>query len=505
MAGKNGKCRTLEVNRDGGSFPVRPIANLYSYLDRGVMKKFNSASLALLIALVPGLATASTVQTSSTPTHDGGHSFVLTGAIISSTVPGVWTPVSQGKHFIYACDNAMSKNNTPSTTSPANCKKLYEYSASGPSSTPASDLTNAVYDFNGPTYDPFATSSTQGRHIILASYFEDPPKSLLYEVWTASTEFTGAVAPTHDGGHSFSMSGSQVTTNPGTWTPANPDNLKLSLFSCTSAVPAENTPTTDYSPWQSICKPIFASDIVNPPTDLKAAFTASSVPYDSTVDGEHIIMISLSEDQPTFVEIVWSASAKYDPTSTGSSSSTASTSRPSISFQGPVLNTSLIPDSNRPGSQLDVPGMNLDQVKAVFVGETEVDFELIDGELLVVIPEDMEPGTYDLIARSTTADVTITDAITIAGLPNLSDQGPRASSVRTDNQVKVRFFNPVGAGKLQVFLNDEEIAWIDTDDANDPKLHLGYLVRSAELKPGKNAFEFFVEGQRVLRTAYWMD
>lgn len=60
----------------------------------------------------------------------------------------------------------------------------------------------------------------------------------------------------------------------------------------------------------------------------------------------------------------------------------------------------------------------------------------------------------------------------------------------------------VGAGKVQIFVNGKEIAWINAVDANDLKLFGEYLVRTIELKSGKNAIEVFVNGVRSDCWAY---
>lgn len=79
------------------------------------------------------------------------------------------------------------------------------------------------------------------------------------------------------------------------------------------------------------------------------------------------------------------------------------------------------------------------------------------------------------------------------------------------NQAKMYAKNPIGEGKVQFYLNGREIAWIRAVDETDPKLRLvtegpmagiGYLVRTVNLVGGKNAFEIYVEGERLRRTAY---
>ena len=68
--------------------------------------------------------------------------------------------------------------------------------------------------------------------------------------------------------------------------------------------------------------------------------------------------------------------------------------------------------------------------------------------------------------------------------------------------------NVVGEGKIQFFHNGNEVAWVDAIDASDEKLRVvesgpmtraNYLVRTRELVGGKNVFEIYVDGERVVR------
>ena len=79
---------------------------------------------------------------------------------------------------------------------------------------------------------------------------------------------------------------------------------------------------------------------------------------------------------------------------------------------------------------------------------------------------------------------------------------------RNGDNVKIYAKNIIGLGKVQFFMNGEEIAWIRAEDITDPKLRVitegpmtgaSYLVRDRDLEPGKNVFEIYVEGERVER------
>lgn len=79
---------------------------------------------------------------------------------------------------------------------------------------------------------------------------------------------------------------------------------------------------------------------------------------------------------------------------------------------------------------------------------------------------------------------------------------------RTGNNVKVYAKNFIGQGKVQFFFNGEEIAWARPENLDDPKLRViteghmagaSYLVRDKDLRPGKNVFEIYLNGERVDR------
>jgi hypothetical protein len=59
----------------------------------------------------------------------------------------------------------------------------------------------------------------------------------------------------------------------------------------------------------------------------------------------------------------------------------------------------------------------------------------------------------------------------------------------------------VGAGKVQFFHNGREIGWVRAVDATDPKLNVATdgFVRTRALVAGRNVFEIFVDGERVVR------
>lgn len=92
-----------------------------------------------------------------------------------------------------------------------------------------------------------------------------------------------------------------------------------------------------------------------------------------------------------------------------------------------------------------------------------------------------------------------------AGDTNL-DKTTAWTKLQTDGTAKMYAKNIVGAGKVQFFHNNKEIAWVRAADALNPKLRAAngafYLVRTVELVAGKNVLEVYIDGERVRRTAY---
>jgi hypothetical protein len=72
--------------------------------------------------------------------------------------------------------------------------------------------------------------------------------------------------------------------------------------------------------------------------------------------------------------------------------------------------------------------------------------------------------------------------------------------------IKTYAKNVIGAGKVQMYLNGKEVAWVRAIDATDPKLRTAngshYLVRTLKLVQGKNVIEIYLDGLRIQRSAY---
>jgi hypothetical protein len=119
----------------------------------------------------------------------------------------------------------------------------------------------------------------------------------------------------------------------------------------------------------------------------------------------------------------------------------------------------------------------------------------------ITVPAGLANGTYDLVVTSSDGVLTAQAILNVGGA---ATTGAAQSSMKrsADGILKVRVFEPVGAGKVQIFFNGKEIAWVNATSSADAKLTNGYLVRTLNLAPGKNVVEVFVDGKRVDRKAY---
>ncbi len=108
-----------------------------------------------------------------------------------------------------------------------------------------------------------------------------------------------------------------------------------------------------------------------------------------------------------------------------------------------------------------------------------------------------------LVGLGNSIDVTLPiNQTTLRALDN------RVDSVITRDQdtVRVVLYDLVGSGKVQLFHNGREVAWINAKDTSDPKLRNApqghYLVRNLRLEPGKNVIEVYQGTERVRRVAH---
>ena len=173
-------------------------------------------------------------------------------------------------------------------------------------------------------------------------------------------------------------------------------------------------------------------------------------------------------------------------------------------YTGPVVKAPGVARTVTKGMKLRLEGSNLTGVtKATIDGKDAKAKVNAAGELEIVVPADLAHGTYDLIVTSSSGELTVQDAVRVGPTATLLPGDTKPSTkLKDDDTVKVHVFNVVGAGKVQIMLNGEEVAWINTNDPDDAKLLNDYLVRTLQLVDGKNIIEIFVNGERIDRKAY---
>lgn len=117
---------------------------------------------------------------------------------------------------------------------------------------------------------------------------------------------------------------------------------------------------------------------------------------------------------------------------------------------------------------------------------------------------DVAPGNYVLQINGAAPDGKIRSISVATNIPDMSLRG--WTKKISDTQVKVYVKNVVKAGKVQIFVNGEEIAWINAGDETDRKLRFAagfnYLVRTVNLEPGKNRIEIRLDGERIRFVTY---
>lgn len=118
--------------------------------------------------------------------------------------------------------------------------------------------------------------------------------------------------------------------------------------------------------------------------------------------------------------------------------------------------------------------------------------------------EGVAAGDYVLQVNGAAPDGKIRSISIRANIPDTALKG--WTKKISDTQVKVYVKNVVRAGKVQIFVNGEELAWINAGDDTDRKLRFAqgfnYLVRTVNLEPGKNRLEIRLDGERIRFNTY---
>ena len=179
-------------------------------------------------------------------------------------------------------------------------------------------------------------------------------------------------------------------------------------------------------------------------------------------------------------------------------------------YTGPLLTTfssrTLDPCSV---TSITITGSRLSDAVPTIQGKEVTVLEQSSSSMVLEFPAGLTPGNnVDLVINSSSGTLTHQDAFDIPAdtCAAVLSKG-RWTQLQSDGTtVKIYAKDPIGDGKIQFFVDGEEIAWVNAIDEADPKLSFAssypYLVRSVELKPGKNRFEIKLDGVRVWRATY---
>jgi hypothetical protein len=242
-------------------------------------------------------------------------------------------------------------------------------------------------------------------------------------------------------------------------------------------------------------------NLISPTTmDGAKIFDGSAfVDFDPTLHGAHISLFSYAR----YSSVLWAvAAATQEFQGVSASPAQVEVAAP---YTGPVLQAPGALSPVTPGAKVVFEGSNLSGVSNVSIGGKDALVQVNSArQLELTVPVDLAPGTWDLVITSDSGVLTVQGAITVSESLVDSSSGVATPSTKRmqDGTAKVWVFDVVGAGKVQIFVNGKEIAWVNATDANDSKLFNGYLVRTVELAEGKNVIEVFVDGERERRTVY---
>jgi hypothetical protein len=154
------------------------------------------------------------------------------------------------------------------------------------------------------------------------------------------------------------------------------------------------------------------------------------------------------------------------------------------------------------GERVVLSGSRLGQVSSVSVSGVTAVASCSETSCEFVVPEGVSAGLQDLLLLGSHGVLTIQDGIRINLAGSSLTDGLRVwTRDQGDGTVKVYARDVVGAGKVQFFHNGREVAWVRAIDATDPKLNVASdgMVRTRALVSGRNVFEIFVDGERLVR------
>lgn len=178
-----------------------------------------------------------------------------------------------------------------------------------------------------------------------------------------------------------------------------------------------------------------------------------------------------------------------------------------VNFSGPIV-TSVDPVEINARESFELIGERLDSVESVSAGNTELEIlDSSDNKVLVQTDAGLAAATYELKINWSGGQLALSPELTVLESISAENTGPSVWTKKvSETEVKMYAKNVIGEGKIQFFVDGQEVAWIRAENEEDPKLigAIGsfYLVRTIELDPGKNRLEIRVDGERVRFNTY---
>lgn len=174
-------------------------------------------------------------------------------------------------------------------------------------------------------------------------------------------------------------------------------------------------------------------------------------------------------------------------------------------YFGPLV-TGLSKRTANAGDSMAAFGSRLGSVTHLEIGGRRVEVvELTDSRFAFDLPKDLGAGRYDIVLFSSFGKLTVQDAFEISANLLSTSRGFWTKKI-SSKQVKIYAKSVVGLGKVQFLVNGREVAWIRAVSSSDRKLERpgagDYLVRTRDLRPGKNRFEILLDGKRLWFATY---
>lgn len=178
------------------------------------------------------------------------------------------------------------------------------------------------------------------------------------------------------------------------------------------------------------------------------------------------------------------------------------------SYDGPII-TSGAQRVSSMGGEVSYQGAKLESASEVVVSGVSMSFSATATELRVTISA-LEPGSYAIQIRTDYGLLTVQDALEVTLEISLYEgEGSFFTKRISETEIKVYAKDIVGLGKIQFFVNGEELAWVRAADETDPKLRVVvregtevyYLVRTVQLDE-RVRIEIRVNGERAKFATY---